>query len=316
MNGSHDMSGEQLDATPEQMWPMGAVTRRTGIGEHTLRAWERRFGFPQPVRLPSGHRRYTSDQVRQLMLIAAALGCGYRAGDVVPLPLARLEDLLRESGALDSERPDATPTHWLQAIMEAARRFDAQTVTSTLHNDALNLGVPRFLRERVAPLLVELGEAWTRGDIDIRHEHFVSEILEGALRSLRSPLEINARGRPVVLACPSNEHHGLGLHVAALTIAAGGRAVQVLGPHLPPEEIVQAALTVNAAAAGLSVSMYSANSASAQQIAAIRDGLPHRIRVWVGGAGAALLEDLPADVSVVASLDDLEHEIQHLPDVM
>jgi len=26
----------------DQLWPMGAVTRRTGIGEHTLRAWERR----------------------------------------------------------------------------------------------------------------------------------------------------------------------------------------------------------------------------------------------------------------------------------
>ena len=26
------------DTTGEHLWPMGAVTRRTGIGEHTLRA--------------------------------------------------------------------------------------------------------------------------------------------------------------------------------------------------------------------------------------------------------------------------------------
>ena len=39
-----------------QLWPMGAVARRTGIGEHTLRAWERRFGFPAPHRLESETR--------------------------------------------------------------------------------------------------------------------------------------------------------------------------------------------------------------------------------------------------------------------
>ena len=72
-----------------QLWPMGAVTRRTGIGEHTLRAWERKFGFPSPVRLESGHRRYPVEQVQRLLLIDTALNAGYRAGDVVPLAEGR-----------------------------------------------------------------------------------------------------------------------------------------------------------------------------------------------------------------------------------
>jgi len=93
----------------EQLWPMGAVTLRTGIGEHTLRAWERRFGFPVPVRLASAHRRYPLEQVRRLVLINAALGCGYRAGDVVPLPSGRHERLLRECGALGHVEPTPSP---------------------------------------------------------------------------------------------------------------------------------------------------------------------------------------------------------------
>jgi MerR family transcriptional regulator, light-induced transcriptional regulator len=28
------------------------------VGPNTLRAWERRFGFPQPQRSPGGHRAY------------------------------------------------------------------------------------------------------------------------------------------------------------------------------------------------------------------------------------------------------------------
>jgi MerR family transcriptional regulator, light-induced transcriptional regulator len=31
---------------------------RTGVPQATLRSWEARYGFPEPVRLPGGHRRY------------------------------------------------------------------------------------------------------------------------------------------------------------------------------------------------------------------------------------------------------------------
>ena len=35
------------------------VTSRTGVEAATLRMWEQRYGFPEPERLPSGHRRYS-----------------------------------------------------------------------------------------------------------------------------------------------------------------------------------------------------------------------------------------------------------------
>ncbi len=35
------------------------VSRRTGVEVATLRMWEQRHGFPDPERLPSGHRRYS-----------------------------------------------------------------------------------------------------------------------------------------------------------------------------------------------------------------------------------------------------------------
>jgi len=53
-------------------WPtsdlsIGEVVKATGVGEATLRAWERRFGFPQPHRQPSGHRRYDRDEVERIL---------------------------------------------------------------------------------------------------------------------------------------------------------------------------------------------------------------------------------------------------------
>lgn len=45
---------------------MRDVVERTGVGEATLRAWEQRYGFPEPERLPSGHRRYGESDVEQV----------------------------------------------------------------------------------------------------------------------------------------------------------------------------------------------------------------------------------------------------------
>jgi DNA-binding transcriptional MerR regulator/methylmalonyl-CoA mutase cobalamin-binding subunit len=302
--------------TAHDLWSMGAVSRHTGIGEHTLRAWERRFGFPDPNRLPSGHRRYTSHQVRQLAMIAKALDRGYRAGDVVPLSFAELEDLLRESGALAAEAGRGAQSVWIAAVMDATSRLDRNAVIGLLHREAAGTGLRVFLRERVAPLLEEVGEAWRRGDLRIRHEHFLSEVLEDVLRGIRSDLELAAAGEPVILATPPSESHALGLELAALTIMSSGRAVRMLGADIPVEEIEEAADAVGAIAVGLSVSLATAGEEVAAAVARLRELLDDRVVLWVGGSGAGLLRNLPTGVRVVDSLVDLEAALHQLPPVV
>jgi DICT domain-containing protein len=46
------------------------VARETGLSEGTLRMWETRYAFPVPQRLPSGHRRYTNDDIVQVRQVA------------------------------------------------------------------------------------------------------------------------------------------------------------------------------------------------------------------------------------------------------
>jgi DNA-binding transcriptional MerR regulator len=308
------MMATEVVESNQQLWPMGAVTRRTGIGEHTLRAWERRFGFPKPLRLPSGHRRFSGEQVQHLLLIAKALESGYRAGDIVPLPLSELELLLQSSGAFDRTSATGNSEDVMLLAFDACKRFDRESLAALLHSDAAVLGLPRFLRERVAPLLDEVGDAWGRGEIEIRHEHFFSEVLEDELRRLRAPLESAAKGRPVVIASLPNELHGLGLQIAALAIVTAGRSVRVLGPHLPVEEIVQAAKALDASAVGLSVSIFAEPGETAREITAVRERLPDGVALWIGGAGSTTLEDLPTGVEITASLDDLDRVLMQLPD--
>ena len=297
-----------------QLWPMGAVTRRTGIGEHTLRAWERRFGFPTPVRLASGHRRYSGDQVRHLLMIARALESGYRAGDIVPMSRSDLDELLQSAGIPDAGAAVRGADDVISLAFDACKRFDRESLAALLHGEAVVLGLPTFLRHRVAPLLDAVGEAWGRGDLEIRHEHFFSEVLEDELRRLRAPLQSAAKGRPVVVASLPNELHGLGLQVAALAISGAGRSVRVLGPHLPVEEIVQAAKALDAIAVGLSVSIFAEPDETAREIAAVRERIPKETAVWIGGGGSSLLKNLPSGITTLATLDELDRALTDLGD--
>ncbi len=292
---------------------MGAVTRRTGIGEHTLRAWERRFGFPKPRRLASGHRRYPADQVQQLLLIGEALRCGYRAGDVVALPLEDLEQLLRESGRAEELIRDPSP-EWLEQIIEAGMRFDRQDLAAQLRYASSTLGLGRFLRERVTPILTGVGDAWARGALKIRHEHFISEVLEDELRALRSPLESAGTGRPVVLANLPDEFHELGLQIAAVEVAAAGRTLRILGRNTPVEEIVETARAIEAAAVGLSISLFGVTDVTSESVNQVRSLLPARTHLWLGGGGAGELDGLAAGIQVMDSLDDFERAIRLLKD--
>ena len=100
------------------------VVERTGVAEGTLRMWERRHGFPVPERLPSGHRRYSDDQVESVLRVVAGRSAG--------LSLAAAIDRARRENssppgslfaAIRKRRPDieprTIPKHILVALSHA-----------------------------------------------------------------------------------------------------------------------------------------------------------------------------------------------------
>ncbi len=48
---------------------IGTVADQTGVGVPTLRSWEQRHGFPMATRLPSGHRRYTQQDIDAIIQV-------------------------------------------------------------------------------------------------------------------------------------------------------------------------------------------------------------------------------------------------------
>src|SRR3954452_2857870 len=86
------------------------VAARSGVPAGTLRMWEERYGFPKPQRLPSGHRRFSDEQVDQVRAVVAAR----EGGLSLPAAIERVTDAPRERseslyGLLRLRRPEMAP---------------------------------------------------------------------------------------------------------------------------------------------------------------------------------------------------------------
>lgn len=61
------MGLEELEE--QDYFSIGDVRRITGVPEYSVRYWESEFGLIRPVRLPSGHRRYSKADVYTILKI-------------------------------------------------------------------------------------------------------------------------------------------------------------------------------------------------------------------------------------------------------
>ena len=74
---------------------------RTGVGRERLRTWERRHGFPRPVRQPGGPRRYDVDDVARVIAVDQALSSGISLAAAIRVALTSSLDKTRDLGAED-----------------------------------------------------------------------------------------------------------------------------------------------------------------------------------------------------------------------
>jgi methanogenic corrinoid protein MtbC1 len=286
----------------EDLLSIGAVAEATALSVDTIRVWERRYGRPEPIRLPSGHRRYTPEDVRWLRRVAEALARGHRPAAVVPLSEKRLSELVEKDAAAGAGLAGDTV---VGRLLRLARDLDGDGLAGALESEAARSDPLDLVAHRIAPFLEAIGRAWADGEIDIRHEHLASEVVMDVLRRLRSSLEEKPDGPLVVLATLAGERHGAALQMVALAATIAGCRVGLLGTDTPNDEIVLAVKEARARAVAVSVSLATGGVHTDRVLADLRRRLPGRIDLLVGGSGARGVRRGPRGVRYLASLDEI-----------
>jgi MerR family transcriptional regulator, light-induced transcriptional regulator len=145
--------------------------------------------------------------------------------------------------------PGASKSKQLRDAIEdrLAARDRAGAVADAL--DAVDSGqidIPTLYAEVLAPLLRDLGSSWQHGRTRVWEEHFASatvrtlvEALYGRVQAIKSSTPPD--GRSVLLACPVDERHDLGLRMLSDLFDLHGWTTYLLGADTPTRQIGDAA---------------------------------------------------------------------------
>ncbi len=285
------------------------VSRATGLSMETLRAWERRYGFPRPERREGSNRRlYSAADVAKLKLIQEAIQHGYRIGDIVGKTNEELRSLSQAERAASFEvvpiRVFAESS--VDELLSVLRADRVSTLESELRRAAVTLGPRRFVTDVAHPLAVRVGEAWAAGELSIRHEHAATECLVTQLRQMLAEYRDIETHPVVLLATLPTEPHTLPLQMVALYLVTLGATPRLLGGPTPARDIVEAALGFGADVVGLTVTPTSDPETTRTELRALLRDLPEDARVWIGGGAAMSLGSRDSRIRLVTTWGALD----------
>ncbi len=302
----------------EIMWSIADVERDTGLGKDALRVWERRYGFPRPIRDVHGEREYDHAQLLRLRMIKRLIDSGHRPGKVVALSHAQLEHLCeRAASALQPARLARTPAAcaslddpWLHWI----KHDQTELLRNGLRQQVIRQGLVHAVEQLVAPLCYVVGEAWMRGELSVYQEHLFTETVQAVLRDAIATAEAGSRQlqhKPkVLLTTTPSEQHTLGLLMAECFFVLEACERVCLGPSMPIPDIVLAARQLEVDIVALSFSSRATRREVTETLQQLIDQLPGEIEVWAGGAGvAAYRKTLPKAACALTRASDVSAKV-------
>lgn len=204
------------------MVTISQAAQLTGVAQHTLRAWERRYGVFQPSRTPSGYRVYGDDALDRIRTMKGLVAAGLS-------PREASDEVKRLVAAKGPAEPDASAQ-----LIDALARFDATAAKRIIDEQFALRSYEAVVDDWLMPTLVRVGEAWASGTISVAGEHLVANVVMRRLAAAFDAVGPNPPTPPAVVGAPSGVTHELGLMAFAVALRRAGVAMIYLGSDVPP----------------------------------------------------------------------------------
>jgi len=297
-----------IENPSEKLYTIGTVSKLTGVGAITLRAWERRYNLIEPVRKESGHRLYTRKHIDQINRITALTQQGMRISQIQPGML--------ESGVAPDAGPESDQWKgYLDSMLAAIIRFDEDRLEE-IYGEALSLHpIGTVTRRLLTPLLVELGRRWEDGEpAGVAEEHFFAFYLRNKLGARFHHRPRRNAGPEILLAGLPGEHHDIGLLLFGLAAIEDGYRVLPLGANMPLGYLAQVAQARHCAAIVLSGAIEPPAKVLGDDLPDLVAATP--IPVFVGGLSSVYACDAITKAGAEPLGRDIDHGLRRLEEVV
>ncbi len=215
-----------------------AVVLETGIPADTFRAWERRYGIPQPQRTDGGHRLYSERDIAIIRWLRDRTAEGLNISQAIALMSKRCETSL----AWEEQLPNAEPHSWhnlIRRLLAALSNFDEKQAEQTLGEAFAIYPLDDILEKLIAPLAAEIGTCSHHGRIPVTAERFALHFIRRKLFSILNTF-VTGEGRGLVLiGCAPSEPNDIGALLLSVVLVRHGWQVVYLGGEVPPDDLLE-----------------------------------------------------------------------------
>ncbi len=224
-----------------------AVVQETGLKPDTLRAWERRYGLPQPKRTGGGHRLYSQHDIDMLKWLVARQDEGLSISRAVeiwhsmeqegenPLTTA-LHPAPLQIPFIPQPAPPMvghTITELRRSWVAACLAFDERTAENIMAQASAIYPLETVCFELLQKGLAHMGEGWYKNEITVQQEHFASALAMRRLDTLVAATPPPTRPGRILVACPPEEEHTFSPLLLTLLLRRNGWDVLYLGADVP-----------------------------------------------------------------------------------
>ena len=304
MNAKADI----IEYPGEKLYTIGTVSKLTGVGAITLRAWERRYGLIEPIRKESGHRLFTRQHIDQINRITALTQQGLRISQISP-------EMLETEVQTETDEESDTWNEHINSMIAAIIDFDEERLEE-IYNEALSLyPIGMVTRKLLTPLLIELGLRWASDQGWIAEEHFFAFYLRNKIGArYHHRARNNTNGPRLLLAGLPGENHEIGLLLFALAAHEAGYRVIPLGANMPLHELAYVAKKKNCAAILLSGAIEPSSRTLSRDLPKLVEqaGMP----VLVGGLSSVYACDAINRAGAEALGRDVEHGLARIDSIL
>ena len=240
-----------LNTTPT--YNLKVVVQETSIKPDTLRAWERRYGLPEPERTKGRHRLYSDYDIAIIKWLMVRQEEGLSISRAVKL-WRNLEetgqnpfnDLMPPHITTQSTQKHSTivPTSvntlsgssvedLRKAWVESCLQFNEAGADAVLAQAFAFYPAKMVVLELLQKGLAHIGELWYQNKATVQQEHFASALAMRRLNTLVSAAPAPTRPGKIIVACPADEHHVFAPLFLTLMLRYQGWETIYLGANVP-----------------------------------------------------------------------------------
>ena len=301
-----------MTTTNSDSMSIGELATRCGVSVLSLRAWEKRYGYPSATKLSSGHRRYTNLDLQKLLLVQQLLENGFKISKIISYDIEELTELITSNCGKRITPQQINNTNSksnsnIKQALECVNNYDEDGLFM-ICNHYWNTSTPlEFVEEFSIPFLDQLGSRWTDKILDISKEHFASNCLKSFIQSKWRKLNRTLKGDCYILAMLPNDFHSFGLQICALLSVIQKQKIIYLGERTPVEAIQNATAELEPSTIVLSVSSTMNEQITIKYLKQLRDNISENVVILQGGSGAQQIKG----VEVLKSFKEYVEWIQN-----